>query len=70
MDYFSQSGYLAGSGLPKSAFAVTETVQYDLWKNVIARGEFRWDHAADASNPYSSGRDNAYLLAMNVIYKF
>lgn len=69
-DYFTQSGYLAAAGLPKRAFALTETLQYDLWKNVLARAEFRWDHAADDSNPYSTGHDNVYLLAMNVIYKF
>ncbi len=75
-EYFSQSGYLAddfvaaGIGLPKRAFEVTETIQYDLWKNVLARAEFRWDHAADASNIYSTGRDNAYLIAANIIYKF
>jgi len=73
-EYFAQSGYLvgtgAGAGLPKRAFELTETVQYDLWKNVVTRLEFRWDHAADASDPFSNGVDNAYLLAANVVYKF
>jgi len=75
-DYFMQSGYLvgttAGFGLPKRAFGLTETIQYDLWKNVQTRAEFRWDHAADGSDPYmtAAGRDNAYLAALNVIYKF
>jgi hypothetical protein len=74
-EYFAQSGYLAaaaaagGIGLAKSAFELTETIQYDLWKNVLARAEFRWDHAADASGTYN-GKDNAYLLAANIIYKF
>jgi hypothetical protein len=27
-------------------YEVTATVQYDLWKNVISRLEFRWDHCA------------------------
>ncbi len=42
-------------------------------KNVVSRVEFRWDHATDASGPYATapvGRDNAYLLALNLIYKF
>jgi hypothetical protein len=26
-------------------YALTTTVQYDLWKNVLSRLEFRWDHA-------------------------
>lgn len=69
-EYFSQSGYLAGAGLAKSAVELTETVQYDLWKNVIARAEFRWDHATDDSRPYSTGMDNTFLLAANIIFKF
>ena len=56
--------------------ALTATVQYDLWKNVISRLEVRWDHSlldnalfgADAKgNP---NLDNAVMLAANVIYKF
>ncbi|HYG35533.1 MAG TPA: outer membrane beta-barrel protein, partial [Clostridia bacterium] len=32
-------------GAPK-VVAATATLQYDLWKNVLSRLEFRWDHAA------------------------
>jgi hypothetical protein len=32
--------------------AVTGTLQYDLWQNVISRLEVRWDHAADGSSPF------------------
>lgn len=32
--------------------AVTGTLQYDLWANVISRLEVRWDHAADGSSPF------------------
>ncbi len=32
--------------------AVTGTLQYDLWANVISRLEVRWDHAADGSHPF------------------
>jgi len=55
----------------------TATAQYDLWKNVISRVEFRWDHGdngmffgganASTGNP---DRRNAYMLAAQVIYKF
>jgi putative OmpL-like beta-barrel porin-2 len=73
-EYLSQSDYIVaagvGSGLPSKAFELTETIQYDLWKNVLARAEFRWDHAADASAPFSNGLDNAYMLAANLVYKF
>ena len=56
--------------------ALTGTMQYDLWKNVISRLEFRWDHSANGndlfggSNAGQPDRKNAYLLAANVIYKF
>jgi hypothetical protein len=57
-------------------FAGTATVQYDLWKNVISRVEFRWDHSANGEDAFggrtggSPDRKNAYMLAANVIYKF
>jgi hypothetical protein len=78
-EYFTESGYLAGlgtAGAAGSAFELTQTVQYDLWKNVLARFEFRWDHAEHGSGfggvapgdiPTS---ENAFLLAANIIYKF
>ena len=56
----------------------TATAQYDLWKNVISRVEFRWDHGDNGKffggNSNSSvgapNRRNAYLLAAQIIYKF
>jgi hypothetical protein len=55
--------------------AVTATLQYDLWKNVLSRVEFRWDHiehgpAFGGLIPGEPNRNNAYMLAANVIYKF
>jgi hypothetical protein len=55
--------------------AVTATAQYDLWKNVLSRVEFRWDHIEHGPGfgGNTSGvpnRDNAFMLAANVIYKF
>ncbi len=78
---------IAGSaGLqPDKIFALTETVQYDLWKNVLSRLEVRWDHQAGSlsnggpngawgGNLYNStvtpGKHNWYDLVSNVIYKF
>jgi hypothetical protein len=71
-DYLSQSSYLATAGLPGSSFALTESVQYDLWKNVLTRAEFRWDHAMNGSDPWGAAPslDNAFMLALNIIYKF
>jgi hypothetical protein len=56
--------------------ALTGTVQYDLWKNVISRVELRWDHSANGSELFGGtvqgepNRINAFMLAANVIYKF
>lgn len=56
--------------------ALTGTVDYSLWKNVISRVELRWDRALTDDTPFGGkvagiGRDeNAVSLAMNVIYQF
>jgi hypothetical protein len=56
VEYFWQStltgpvGAVAPGGIPAGGankiFAITETVEYDLWKNVMSRVELRWDHQA------------------------
>ena len=71
-DYLNQSSYLATTGLPGESLALTATVQYDLWKNVITRAEFRWDHALNGSDPWgpAPSLDNAYMLALNILYRF
>ena len=54
----------------------TATIQYDLWKNVLSRVEFRWDHSADGTVAYGGEvagvptRDNYYMLMADVAYKF
>jgi hypothetical protein len=54
----------------------TVTLQYDLWKNVLSRLEFRWDRAADGSQAYGEDslgdpdKKNSYILLANFIYKF
>ena len=73
-------GEYAWSGRPvflaTSVFEATATLQYDLWKNVLSRLEFRWDHAADASGPYggtvvgAGHLDNSYMLLADFAYKF
>ncbi len=81
-EYFTQSRYLvgtgagAGDGLPSKAVELTETVQYQLWKNVISRLEFRWDHAL-SDTPAFGGQtlgaptlDNAFLVAANIVFRF
>jgi hypothetical protein len=65
---------------PNKVLAVTATAQYDLWKNVISRVEFRWDHSLSGQATWgvdntTSASDpgtlkNQYMLAANIIYKF
>jgi hypothetical protein len=56
---------------PDEVMALTGTVQYDLWKNVLSRLEVRWDHALNGAT-WGNGQDqkNAVMIAANVIYKF
>jgi hypothetical protein len=69
------AGTLYGDVLENGIYAVTATVQYDLWKNVLSRLEFRWDHA-EHGNMFGGTTqgapmaENAFMLAANVIYKF
>ena len=70
----------AGDVIPAASLgktlALTATVQYDLWKNVISRLELRWDHSLSGQETFGGttvnvpNRDNAWMLAANVIYKF
>ena len=76
-EYFSQSTFLTSSGMPSKAFELTESLDYSLWKNVISRLEFRWDHSLNGSDAYGGTSSdpapslkNAYLVAANIIYKF
>jgi hypothetical protein len=72
---------LAGGTMPAEVLSLTDTVQYDLWKNVISRVELRWDNSLEGNNlfggttPNAAGvvlpnAQNAWMLALNVIYKF
>jgi hypothetical protein len=54
-------------------WALTGTVQYHLWQNVLTRAEVRWDHADEGTYFTSNSgvnRRNSVLLAANVIYRF
>jgi len=66
---------------PAKVFAVTGTVQYDLWKNVLSRLEARWDHDASGAKAFGGTVDtttgpgaptkaNSFMLVANLIYKF
>ena len=63
---------------PNKVFALTGTVQYDLWKNVLSRIEARWDHDATGGGSYGGDVNTAtagtlknhFMLVANLIYKF
>jgi hypothetical protein len=63
-------------GTKAEVLALTGTVQYDLWKNVISRFEVRWDHSLLGNDIFGGqiagapNSENAWLLAANIIYKF
>jgi hypothetical protein len=73
----NNAGFTAGSAVDE----LTLTAQYQLWANVLSRVEFRVDHSegrvAYDSSPlgsnYNGGaaiHNNAFLLALNLIYQF
>jgi len=76
-EHFEQSAGVFSSNSSR-VLALTGTLQYDLWANVISRLEVRWDHDADGSSSKAFGdngsgaadRNNALMVAANVIYKF
>jgi hypothetical protein len=57
---------------------VTATLDYTLWANVLTRIEARWDHDLGGDGifgdyvavPLDDGTENAFQVALNVIYKF
>ncbi len=64
-------------------YALTGTIQYDLWANVISRLEVRWDHSNDEifggtshgvrdsiTNPNGAHEKNSVQVAANLIYVF
>jgi hypothetical protein len=68
---------LPGAVNPGKVFALTGTVQYDLWKNVLSRLEIRWDHQADGLPdayggvaPAPGSLRNEFVIIANVAYKF
>jgi len=85
LSFNGRAEHLDVNGSKIAADEFTATVQYALWANVLTRAEIRWDHvehgtafdnAANAGNgagqnPNGFGiHDNAFLVALNVIYQF
>jgi hypothetical protein len=73
-------------GVPSEVIALTGTIQYDLWANVLSRLELRWDTAIAGHRPFGGSavslnneteaavggptQKNSFLIAANIIYKF
>jgi hypothetical protein len=81
--FHARGEYARGAGLGllgatpfSKVIALTGTLQYDLWANVVSRLEVRWDHAADGSTPFGGTvtglgtKKNDVMVAANLIYKF
>jgi len=74
------AGITGGAGASPAVDEATFTVQYALWANVLSRMEFRWDHtegrtaydsATIAGSNYGTPvHNNAYMVALNLIYQF
>jgi hypothetical protein len=71
------TGFAPAYGTLDKVLATTVTLEYDLWANVMSRIEARWDHNAGGAGPAFGGtvagvptKNNEYLIAANIIYKF
>jgi len=63
-------GYTVGSR--ERLFALTGTLEYQLWDNVVSRLETVWDHnliGTGSTGPFN-GNNNSVLLMANIAYKF
>jgi len=69
--------YANPDGDNNELLGVTATLDYSLWANVLTRLEARWDHDLGGDGIFGDyvpgieeGTDNAFQLALNIIYKF
>ena len=73
VEYATSSGgvFLPGGSNDERVFALTSTLDYALFANVVTRAEARWDTAIGGSHlrPFD-GEKNDVSLTLNVIYKF
>ena len=85
LSFHGRAEYLALNNNGNELVELTGTAQYDLWENVLARIEFRWDHSVDGTATFggtggpvpaiSAGAsapvtDEAYTLLAQFVYKF
>ncbi len=69
-EYLNQEGTLNSPVPNNEVYALTGTIQYDLWQNVLSRVEIRWDHSEDDQYGPNQDLKNAVMVAANFIYKF
>jgi hypothetical protein len=75
-EYLKDSCHVLFAPPTDQVLDVTLTAQYDLWKNVITRVEFRWDHSLNDDADFGGTIQgipqevNAYMLGANIIYRF
>jgi len=62
--------YGAADGNRDELFALTGTLDYQLWDNVLSRLELRWDTCLSDDTPYADADKNAVTLAANLVYMF
>jgi hypothetical protein len=70
-------GYTSASADPRNELiSYTATLDYSLWKSVVSRVEFRWDHCLSADAPFGGtvagtpSDKNAMSVNLNIIYQF
>jgi len=67
--YDSGASYPGAGGYNEKIFAVTGTLEYQLWDNVVSRLEGVWDHDLRGNDAFN-GSNNAFLMVANIAYKF
>jgi hypothetical protein len=75
LSFSARGEYVDASGTIKGApnfEELTATVEYDLWANVVSRVEARWDHVEHTNLvAFNANKTaDAFLLALNLVYKF
>jgi hypothetical protein len=83
MSFHARAEYLRDRGDQKffvgyadKIMAITGTIQYDLWKNLLSRVELRWDHSLTGEDSFGGTEPgdpefvNAWMLAANLTYRF
>ena len=60
----------AGNAADDEMLALTATVQYDLWENVLTRAEVRWDNQVGDGDGLYQGDDDVLTFTLNAIYSF